>query len=257
MKVSVKYWRSSLAVVMALIMSTSVAFAQTLNPGVVPINGQVGGLTYGQWSARWWQYAYSVTTFARCRAEPSGPMWFLAGAAKRRGIAVRSCIVPSGRNIMFPVFNAEWSVAEAQAQQMVTPTQSCLIPDQPNGTSDADLLACATAQANQALDVDLGASLEADVDGVTLQNLLNFRAVSPPFTFTTVGGNPFRLCPADGSCPLTSRAVADGFWIILTPLSPGMHTIHFAATVPFPNVNPPAMPFTFTTDATYHLMVQP
>ncbi len=258
MKVSVKYWRSSLAVVMvvmALIMSTPAVFADNINPGVLPINGQIGGLTYGQWSEKWWQYAFSVTTFAHCPAEPSGQMWFLAGATNRRGIAVRNCIVPSGKNIMFPVFNAEWSVAEAREQQETTPKQSCFIPDLPNGTSAADLLACATAQANQALDED--ASLEADVDGVTLQNLPNFRAVSPPFTFTTVARNPFGLCPADGSCPLTSRAVADGFWIILTPLSPGMHTVHFAASVPFPKVNPPATPFTFTTDATYHLMVQP
>jgi hypothetical protein len=132
------------------------------------------------------------------------------------------------------------------AGEMTTPGQSCLIPGPPNGTSDADLLACATAQANHALDVGRGASLEADVDGVTLQNLPNYRAVSPPFDFTAVDGNPFSV-PAG-----PSHAVADGFWIILTPLSPGMHTIHFAATVPFPEIK-----FTFQTDTTYHLMVRP
>ena len=89
MKVSVKYWRSSLAVVvvvMALIMSTPAVFADNINPGVLPINGQIGGLTYGQWSARWWQYAFSVTTFANCRAEPSGQMWFLAGTKQMGGV---------------------------------------------------------------------------------------------------------------------------------------------------------------------------
>jgi len=248
MKVSVKYWRSSLAVVMvvmALIMSRPAVFAENINPGVLPINGQIGGLTYGQWSARWWQFAFQQTNLNICTPDkPGSRVTFLAETAK--GSETRSCTVPVGMAILFPVFNVEWSVAEAQAQQKMTPGQSCLIPGPPDGTSDADLLACATAQANHALDSD--ATLEADVDGVKLQSLQNYRAVSAPFTFTTVAGNPFGLCPADGSCPLTSRAVADGFWIILTPLSPGTHTIHFKADVPF---------FPFTTEVTYTLTVQP
>jgi hypothetical protein len=245
MKVSVKHWRSSLAVVMvvmALIMSTPAVFARNSNPGVFPIQSRPHGLTYGQWSARWWQFALQQTTLNICAPDkPGSRVTFLAG-----GSVLPSCTVPAGMAIMFPVFNVEWSVAEAQAQQMMTPGQSCLIPGPPNGTSDADLLACATAQANHALDVGVGASLEADVDGVTLQNLPNYRAVSPPFDFTAAVGNPFGV-PAG-----PSHAVADGFWIILTPLSPGMHTVHFAATVPFPEIN-----FTFQTDTTYHLMVQP
>jgi hypothetical protein len=244
MKVSVKYWRSSLAVimvVMALIMSTPAVFARNSNPGVFPIQSRPHGLTYGQWSARWWQFAFQQTTLNICAPDkPGSRVTFLAGTTG--GSETRSCTVPVGMAIMFPVFNAEWSVAEAQQQK----PPGCFLPDQPIGTSDAALQACATAQSNHALDAD--ATLEADVDGVKLQNLPNYRAVSPPFTFTTVAGNPFGLCPADGSCPLTSRAVADGFWIILTPLNPGTHTIHFKADVPF---------FPFTTEVTYTLTVQP
>jgi len=249
MKVGVKYWRSSLAVVMvvmALIMSTSVAFARNSNPGVFPIQSRPHGLTYGQWSARWWQFALQQTNLNICTPDkPGSRVTFLAGTTGPPPVT-RSCNVPSGMAILFPVFNVEWSVAEAQAQQKMTPGQSCVIPGPPNGTSDADLLACATAQANHALDVGIGASLEAKVDGVKLQNLPNYRAVSPPFDFTAVDGNPF-------SVPVgPSHAVADGFWIILTPLSPGMHTIHFAATVPFPEIN-----FKLQEDTTYKLMVQP
>jgi hypothetical protein len=145
---------------------------------------------------------------------------------------------------MFPLFNVEWSVAEARANG-----NACIVPASPSGTSHAALQACATAQANHA--TALGAELEAEVDGKPLQSLTNYRAVSPPFAFKTVAGNPFGLCPADGSCPLTSRAVADGFWIILDPpLSAGKHTIHFLAQVPFPELN-----FTFKTETTYHLTV--
>ena len=256
MKVSVKYWRSSLAVVMvvmALIVSTPAVFADNINPGVLAINGQVGGLTYGQWSARWWQYALSVTTFANCRAEPSGQMWFLAGTTNGRSIAVRNCTVPSGKNIMFPLFNVEWSVVEAEAQEMKTGT-SCPLPDingDPiKGEDYAALSACAIAMAQHG--TDSNAELEAEVDGVSLNSLTHYRALSPAplFTFTTVKGNPFGLCPTISPCPLRSRAVADGFWIILkSPLPAGKHEIGFEAQVPFFNF--------FTSGAHYCLIVLP
>ena len=258
MKVSVKYWRSFMAVVMvfmALIMSAPLVFADDINPGVLAIDGQVGGLTYGQWSALWWQYAFSVTkTFDNCPAEPSGQMWFLAGTVG--GSPTRSCTVPAGKNIMFPIFNVEWSIVEAQAQlQATNGKSSCFVPDSNGnpitGTSDAALQVCATAQANHA--TNPGATLEAKVDGKSLKMLTNYRALSPPFLFIEVKGNPFGVC----SKTCSSQAVADGFWIILDPpLSAGTHTIHFKAAVPFLDVIPPGTNFKFTTEETYTLTVQ-
>jgi len=246
MKLGTKYWRSSLVVVgvvVALLGSTMV-FADNINPGVLAINGQVGGLTYGQWSARWWQWAFLQTTFDNCPNE-SGQVWFLVAPT------TSNCTIPSGKNIMFPVFNAEWSVAEAAAQEKKTGT-SCPLPDingNPiKGMNYTALSACATAFAQHGTDSD--ATLTAQVDGVQLQSLTNYRALSPapPFLFTEVAGNPFGLCPTIHPCPLTSQSVADGFWIILDPpLSAGKHTIDFAATIPF---------FGFTTGATYDLTVQ-
>ncbi len=98
---------------------------------------------------------------------------------------------------------------------------------------------------------------ESEVDGRTLQSLKDYEALSPPFDFTAVAKNPFGVCELVNQCPLHNHAVADGFWIILAPLSAGRtHTIHFKADVPFPDVIPPGMPFTFTTEVTYNLRVQ-
>jgi hypothetical protein len=144
---------------------------------------------------------------------------------------------------MFPTFNVEWSVAEAQAQQMAT-GQSCPVPAPLNGTSPAALQACASAQADHA--EQPGAVLTAEVDGRTLHNLTSYRAVSPLFDFTAVPGNVF------GIPSVLTAAVADGFWIIVTPLSAGTHTIHFTAHVPFLDLG-----FTFDLDQTYRLTVQP
>src|SRR5207247_9785568 len=67
---------------MALLGST-MAFADNINPGVLPIDAKLGGQTYGQWSENWWQWAYSVksSTLGNCPQE-TGRMWFLAGAPR-------------------------------------------------------------------------------------------------------------------------------------------------------------------------------
>ncbi len=194
-----------------------------------------------------------MTSFDDCtlmnQPEPNqalGPVWFLAGTADGT-IARRTCTVPAGKFIMFPIFNTEWSKVEALAAQ--PPTGGCFISGVvPSGTEDAALRACAKAQADHGLDP--GTILKAKVDGIALPNLKTFRAASPfpPFSFTTVKGNPFGLCPALSPCPLESQGVADGFWIILNPLSLGQHTVTFSAFVPF---------FNFTTGAKYILTVQP
>src|SRR2546425_12917479 len=90
-----------------LTMLPRTAFADNINPGVLDIGATLGGLTYGQWSEKWWQWAFSVTTFDDCTVNQSGQMWFLAGSTDGK-IDNRNCTVPSGKNIMFPTFNAEW-----------------------------------------------------------------------------------------------------------------------------------------------------
>jgi hypothetical protein len=165
--------------------------------------------------------------------------------------ATRSCTVPSGRAIMFPVFNVEWSIAEATSSGSGNlPGSSCPLRDLGGnlimGTNYSALLACATAFAQHA--TDPGAILGAAVDGVPLQGLTSYRAVSPspPFDLTVVPGNPYSIPPG------LTHAVADGFWIILTPLSRGPHTIRFTATVPFRELG-----FIFFVDQTYHISVGP
>jgi hypothetical protein len=167
---------------------------------------------------------------------------------------------------MFPIFNTEQSIAEAQSSHTGNlPGSTCSLRGVNGklikGTSYASLLACAQAFTQHVL-TQPGASLKVEIDGKKLVHLTQFRAATPPppFSFTAVEGNPFNLCstshPSSSTlqraCPVNSRAAADGYWIILQkPLSPGSHTIHFSATVPFPELG-----FTFKTNVTYHLQVQ-
>jgi hypothetical protein len=127
-----------------------------------------------------------------------------------------------------------------------TPGNTCIVPDingHPiTGTTQKALRACAIAQANHGK--AKGATLEAQVDGVQLQDLTAYEALSPEFTFTAIAGNPFGV-PAG-----KSESVADGFWIMLKPLREGVHWIHFHAKVPFPELN-----FTFEITVTYKVTI--
>jgi hypothetical protein len=275
MKLGTKYWSRGLMVagVLIALLGSTMVFADTINPGVLAIDAKLGGQTYGQWSENWWQWAYSVTTFDDCPNQ-SGRMWFLAGAPKLTTGAqtpagsqptettVRNCTVPAGKSVMFPLFNAEQSVAEAEAGATTgnLPGSTCPLHDVNNnlitGKDYNSLLSCAQAFTQHVL-TQPGASLGATVDGQELTNLTHYRAESPPplFPFTAVKGNPFGLCELLGPCPLHTKAAADGFWIILGPdrLPVGQHTIHFTAVVPFPESN---LNFTYTNDVTYNLTVK-
>jgi hypothetical protein len=87
------------------------------------------GLSYGEWSAKWWQWVYSipleknpqyqgtvqppkvpVTIPVDCTLGKSGPVWFLG--ASFGGFAVRECKgpLPSDVSLFFPVANTYFGV---------------------------------------------------------------------------------------------------------------------------------------------------
>jgi len=198
------------------------------NPGVRPANSKPFGKSYGEWSALWWQQALAVhkgsdSSFGAgsvdCTALGTSHVAFLVGTTG--GAASRSCTLPTGTAVLFPLINTESSVIED------------------NGTTEAELRANASQLADQFT------NLTAVVDGTALSNLTSYRFQSPLFTWTAPADNVFNV-PATAD-PTT--AVADGYWIMLTPLSPGVHTISFGGAA---RVSPP-----FATAATYTITVTP
>jgi hypothetical protein len=202
-----------LAAVLALMASVVPASAGVKNPIVQP-EKRYAGLTYGEWSAKWWQYAVGVTDpNADCTVNQSGPVWFLAGAASSDGQLVHlSCSVPAGKAIFVPVINSEWSTNE----------------DMGCGNTYQTLLACAAAP------MDLVTQRSFSIDGVPVdlgpnpQNQSAFRVQSPPppFTINAIVGNSF--VPAG-----TGTSVADGFYVLVRPLTPGSHRLLFSGTITF------------------------
>ena len=103
---------------------------------VYPVGSKPYGLTYGDWTAKWWKWTISLpkninpggdTTGKDCALKQSGPVWFLAGTFG--GAAIRTCTIPAGKAIMLPLINAE-----------------CDYLAKPNLKSEQELLSCAKSE---------------------------------------------------------------------------------------------------------------
>ena len=193
------------------------------NPGVIPPNARQ---TYKNLSAQWWQWALSLPVtghpFLGC-PDPSdtgqsGPVRFLAAPF---GPTECSLTVPPGKRLFFALVNAECSSLE----------------DPPfHGDTATEQRSCAQGFADSINPADLF----CEIDTVPVQNLADFRFLSPQFTF--MAPNPWIFGAIGG----TGTAVGDGYYLLLAPLPPGSHTLHFGGQI-----------FGMEIDITYRLTVAP
>jgi hypothetical protein len=201
-------------------------------PTAFPPETNQYGLTYGEWTAKWWQWALSIPedknpvtdeTGAHCMEGQSGDVWFLAGSFG--GMVERVCEIPAGKAILFPLMNSECSFAES-----------------PDLTTESELRSCAISSNDGVTE------LMTTIDGVVMKesDLRNSRVQSPLFDVNFPEGNIFGVTAGP------TQAVSDGYWVFLSPLSPGNHEIHFrGATVDFTieSTN------NFVTESKYHVAV--
>lgn len=229
------------ALVAVLSIGTATAIARNPNPGVLPPHSKPYGKSYGEWGAAWWQWALSIpldqspvadTTGEFCGVGQSGKVWFLAGSFG--GSVERDCTVPAGNAIFFPIVNIinDYPCPDPSFQPAPGQTLEEFL------TEGADFFISHVTE------------LEAEVDGVALEDLFDYRATSKLFTFT---GDP-SLTEIDPCITGTPQfGVADGYWIMLAPLSAGSHAIHLRGKSVFPEFDD----FVFETEVTYNLTVAP
>jgi hypothetical protein len=215
------------------------------NPGVLPPQSHPHGATYGEWAGAWWQWATSIhwadnpvadPNGAKCGVGQEGSVWFLAGTFS--GTAERWCSVPVGKAIFLPVINAVWWVPE----------------DLKKCTNVAVYLGIDPATLTQEELLRLGINWYMDhaydlaviIDGVPVNNLGSYRADSPAVVLPDELLVDLGLAPGD-----RYPAIADGFWLMLTPPSPGEHTILIHARL---STGPP-LNRTAAQDIMYHLTV--
>ncbi len=208
------------------------------NRYVVPIGSPYLGKTYGDWSADWWKWVFSIRTSKNPLllkgeigdAGQSGSVWFLAGTYNEIGI-VRYVKIPAGKALFFPIINSEYSNIEKP------------------GLSEQKLRALAKN------DIDHVTVKEVKVDGKKLKNLDNFRVESKYFRFTFPEDNLLDLFTGSDQHAGSSKAVSDGYWIMLKPLPTGDHDISIHGKAVFDD--DPNNIFTFETEVTYHITIKP
>jgi hypothetical protein len=191
-----------------VILATTAGLAQA-DPLVFPPTSRPYGMTYEQWSARWWQWALATprptnplldTTGANCGVGQSGPVWFLAGTWGSGSVA-RSCTVPAGKALFFPVMSAVY------------------VQETPDVSYEGQLAFAKAAMK--------GARGAAAIDATQMQNLeQEYRFSSPSFSIQLPDDSLFNgpsVVPAGTYEP----AAAYGIYLMVAPLSSGAHAINF------------------------------
>jgi hypothetical protein len=232
---------SSVSVAMVLLFlwlaaTSGLAAGRNPNPRVLPAGSVLRGKTYGDWVAAWWTWALRFpleqnpitdATGAYGSAGQRGPVWFLAGTFG--GTAERSLTVPAGKRIIFPLFNVfnDYSCPDANVQPAPGQTLEEFL------TEGAQTISA------------LATGLFAEVDGVPIQNLWDYRAHSDMRMFAKhPSWSAVDPCLTEEPQP----AVAGGYWLMLAPLPRGQHTLRFGSTALFGEDE-------FAVHVTYHLTV--
>src|SRR3954452_5896786 len=103
--------------VVALLLAIPAPPAAAQGP-VIPPGTTIGGKTYAEWSAAWWQWAVRIpsptnpvldSTGQRCGVQQSAPVFFLAGSTSTTTVTRTQCTVRAGQPIFFPLINLVWA----------------------------------------------------------------------------------------------------------------------------------------------------
>ena len=193
-------------------------------------------------TAQWWQWALSIPTGQNPQLDPNGQycmvgqrasVWFLGGVFSG-GPAERTCSVPEGATLFFPIIND------------VSINAPNLCGQGPEIDAAKDL----RQQSKAFIDAVPLSSVKVRVDG---RNAPFRRVQSQVFEIALPEDNVFDApCVGAGlgnvPAGIYSPAVDDGYYVTLGPLKPGGHMIHFQAEQPTQ---------TLPTDVTYTITVVP
>ena len=193
------------------------------------------GKTYGEWSARWWQFVLAIPSSSNPLLDETGQhcargqlapgnkqVWFLAGTFG--GSAERSCNVPKGKALFFPLINAFFinDVGEAFTE--------------------------AEKREGLASLLDFSCDLKSTLNGApTIISQTTVRTQSPVFPVVVGPDNVFGVTEGVSD----EEVVADGYWVMLPPLPKGDHQLAFSGAFCDPVTHEPF----FSVDVIYNLTV--
>ena len=187
--------------------STAIATAVADSGIVVPPTEAIHGVSQVEWSRAWWQWAGSFDndtspvadrTGSLCASRQSGPVWFLAGTYGTRR-TTRTCTVPRDTYVFFPLIN---------------------YVVMPRGSAHSD---CESVMRDAASMTDDPEALVLEIDGVRVDGLASHRqATKTCFDMGARTEGAYRIYPS----------AANGYYVMLRPMSPGKHVINFGGILP-------------------------
>ena len=162
---------------------------------VLPRECRPFGITYEEWTSRWWRWILSIPRQENPLLDQNGrnahtnqdysEVFFLCQTYEQTSsIPNRSIRIRSGKLIFTPVIN--W-----------ISIMGC------DGANDEELLSTAVKR------MDIIANLEAVIDGQKIKGLQGFRVLSPFFEFDLPEDNILGLPPG------RRRGISDGYWIFV------------------------------------------
>ena len=212
----------------SLIASLAGIVVAVLLPANVALADDV---SYKQLSGEWWQWMLSIPVAAsplidptgdKCMVGQRGTNWFLAGTFG--GDATRTCSIPEGVTLFFPVLNY-------------------VAFDTPNQCGQGDPIAAEEYRKMAAQFIDGAANLSVSLDGYPAGPM--HRVQSKVFSVALPGDSLFSFCLPAG---IYSPAVDDGIYVRIDHLSVGAHTLRIHGEIPSA---------VFSLDVTYMLDVVP
>jgi len=226
-----------------ILLSFAIAIT-TLNLGaqvVSPVTpAKIKGHTYAEWSEKWWQWVFSLPVThnplfdnADVSTGQKDDVWFLGGSFNTATV-VRSVTIPHDKLLFFPILNAWEDDTDCNGSQRSS-----------FGEALADLRS--DLQSN----VDTAQNVSCTIDGMDIPGLADaahsdyrVQSSSPDgFNYDLPAINNFLnslglTCWSSAHGPVHVDAniyhpVADGIYIMLAPLAPGSHVLHFHGEATF------------------------
>jgi hypothetical protein len=208
----------------------TLVYGDNVNPGVFSKDSEPFGIPYNEWLAKWLQWNIGIPEdehprFSympeKCAVDQNGPVWFLSDLGAS-GKEVRSCTIPSGKAILFPILSGQCDYGLKEVNK-----------------NDDKLIECAKKGNDFS-------TVAASVNGNELRNLKDYRATSGFFNITIPRDNIFEADPG------TFRSIVDGYFVFLEPLPPGKHEIKFYDRV----LNPIELGYNHEKEVTYFITVE-
>jgi hypothetical protein len=161
-------------------------------------NSKPFGLTFGEWSERWWQWLLSIPKSLNPAMDSSGEnaaegqsdlnAFFLCQTIENaKHQPYREICIPTGTSLFLPIINWISNFYE-------------------HGNSESELIKIATER------MDVIGNLKLTLNGSNIQGLEKYRFRSKFFTVDLPESNIIDLPPGE------TRLISDGYWVFTEPL---------------------------------------